>query len=141
MKTLMLFSVLFLIAINFSGCIATKDSANSFTLTTETQHDLYNLMVNRCKALSSADMEQIKMLYSENSTEPEWIADVVLPVLREWPAEYKISSVEKITVVGRDAAATYRVLYYNQYKSDRKLVDVLYEMGDGGWKLYSVNSR
>lgn len=141
MEKIIMLGTFILMTSVFAGCIATQKRGTPFSITTDTEHVLFSLMEARCKALSSADLEALEALYTKDSTEPEWLEESTFPFVREWPAAYRVSSVENITVVGRDAAATYNIVYYNDYKSDRQKVDVLYELENGGWKIYSVNSR
>lgn len=139
-KISLLVGILFTLSM-MSGCIATKTDHQQFIVKTETERTLYGLMQSRCQALSSANTDELIALYTKDSNDPDWLAETVLPVISEWPAKYRISTVENMTIVGKDAAATYKILFYNDYKEDRQLVDVLYEMEDGKWKIDSVNAR
>lgn len=141
MKILIFIISFILMASFFSSCVTTKGSAQPFTFKTQAHKALYDLMDARCKALSATNMKLLKPLYTENSTEPAWLAKHVFPTLREWPAKYKISRVEIITIVGQDAAASYRIYTNNNYKSSLKTVDVLYEIENGAWKIDSVTIR
>ena len=141
MKTLIFIISLILTASFFSSCVTTKESVQPLTFKTQAHKTLYDLMDARCKALSAASMKQLKPLYTENSTEPAWLAKHVFPTLREWPAKYRISRVENITIVGEDAVASYRIYTNNNYKSSIRTVDVLYEIENGAWKIDYVTVR
>lgn len=122
----------------FSGCAMTNEGAHLLRLKTPDHQILYNLMAERCSALGRTNKDRLKTLYTEHSTEPDWLYKNVFPVLDQWPARYKIREIKKMTIVGQDAAARYVIYYSNNYKNNIKTVDVLYEKENGQWKIDSV---
>ena len=110
----------------------------SFSLTTPDEKILYELMVERCKALSGRDMDRLNQIYSKNSQDLVWISKEVMPILSSWPARYKILKIEKLSIIGNDAAGRFKINVDNEYKVDTKKVDVLYIKEDSNWKIESV---
>ncbi len=110
----------------------------SFNFTTPDEKILYELMVERCKALSARDMDRLNQIYSKNSQDLVWISKEVMPILNSWPARYKILKIEKLSVIGNDAAGRFKINIDNDYKFDTKKVDVLYIKEDSTWKIESV---
>lgn len=110
----------------------------SFSFTTSDEKILYELMVERCKALSARDLDRLNQIYSKNSQELIWISKEVMPILKRWPARYKILKIEKLSIIGNDAAGRFKINVDNDYKSNTKKVDVLYIKEDLTWKIESV---
>ena len=110
----------------------------SFNFTTPDEKILYELMVERCKALSARDMDRLNQIYSKNSQDLGWISKEVMPILNSWPARYKIRKIEKLSIIGNDAAGRFKINVDNDYKIKTKKVDVLYIKEDSTWKIESV---
>ncbi len=110
----------------------------SFNFTTPDEKILYELMVERCKALSGRDMDRLNQIYSKNSQDLVWISKEVMPILNSWPARYKIRKIEKLSIIGNDAAGRFKINVDNDYKIKTKKVDVLYIKEDSNWKIESV---
>lgn len=110
----------------------------SFNFTTPDEKILYELMVERCKALSARDMDRLSQIYSKNSQDLVWISKEVMPILNSWPARYKIRKIEKLSIIGNDAAGRFKINVDNDYKIKTKKVDVLYIKEDSNWKIESV---
>ena len=109
-----------------------------FSFTTSDEKILYELMVERCKALSGRDMDRLNQIYSKNSQDLVWISKKVMPILNSWPARYKILKIEKLSIIGNDAAGRFKINVDNDYKVATKKVDVLYIKEDSIWKIESV---
>jgi len=110
----------------------------SFNFTTPDEKILYELMEERCKALSARDMDRLNQIYSKNSQDLVWISKKVMPILNSWPARYKIRKIEKLSIIGDDAAGRFKINVDNDYKIKTKKVDVLYIKEDSNWKIESV---
>ena len=110
----------------------------SFNFTTPDEKILYELMEERCKALSARDMDRLNQIYSKNSQDLVWISKEVMPILNSWPARYKIRKIEKLSIIGNDAAGRFKINVDNDYKIKTKKVDVLYIKEDSNWKIESV---
>jgi hypothetical protein len=110
----------------------------SFNFKTSDEKILYELMVERCKALSARDMDRLNQIYSKNSQDLVWISKEVMPILNNWPARYKIRKIEKLSIIGNDAAGRFKINVDNDYKVSTKKVDVLYIKEDSTWRIESV---
>ena len=110
----------------------------SFNFTTPDEKILYELMVERFNALSARDMDRLNQIYSKNSQDLGWISKEVMPILNSWPARYKIRKIEKLSIIGNDAAGRFKINVDNDYKIKTKKVDVLYIKEDSTWKIESV---
>jgi hypothetical protein len=110
----------------------------SFSFTTPDEKILNELMVERCRALSARDMDRLNHIYSKNSQDLVWISKEVMPILNSWPARYKIRKIEKLSIIGNDAAGRFKINVDNDYKIKTKTVDVLYIKEDSTWKIESV---
>lgn len=109
-----------------------------FSFTTPDEKILYELMAERCRALSDRNMDRLRQIYSETSQDLVWITEKVIPILNQWPARYRILKTEKLSIIDNDAAGRFEISVDNGYKYSRKEVDVLYIKEDSTWKIESV---
>lgn len=141
MKTIITVAALVGVSILLGGCATSPGGTPSNRIETPTQQILYDLMAARCDALGKLDLTRLKQIYTHKSTEPAWLKRNVFPVLEQWPAKYVICAVKSFAVVGHDATAVYSICYRNQYRSERKAVNVLYEKEDDAWRIDAVFVR
>jgi hypothetical protein len=126
--------VIFLFCINCAG----QKGIDPKTLSSPDEKALYDLMVLRCRAIKDHDEKLIASIYAMDSPELKWIHQKGLPMWWENGVVYTIYKINKISIVGDDAAASFVLNGHNRYGyTYTRYVEVLYIKEGSEWKIES----
>lgn len=139
MKNVLWAIVLIAAAPFLSGCVEKK----MYTIPdTPDKKGLYALMVARCEAINKADLSLFENIYIQNSPELHWIANKGIPMWRENGMRYSVRSLERLSIVGDDAAGRFVLMGYNQFgRNFVPVVEALFTKQGGEWKIESTGER
>ena len=138
-KPYLVFLFLFLFMLT-GGCV--KRGINPNTLKSPDEKALYDLMVARCHALNTKDMNLFRQIYTKNSPELEWIENVGIPMWESNGMNFNIPSLTKISIIDNDAAASFVLKGNNRSgKSFVYSVEALYLKEGTQWKIESTGHR
>ena len=136
MRSLLICVVSILLATGAVGC---KKEVAPLTFSSPDQKVLYELMVERCDAINARDVNRLKKIYVQNSSDLEWLIREGLPDFSRWGITHEISEVNRITIVGVDAAGAFILRLSGRLaRSPVAKVDVLYVKEGVQWKIVSV---
>jgi hypothetical protein len=124
------------------GC-AQKVQTRAFQFDTSEQQILYDLMVERCAAVSARDLQRLKNVYAADATEYEWLKNSRLPEYERYRIKHNLYKVEKISIVDGDGAGRFVIKREGQLygRNPYPVLDVLYVMQTDGWKILMVSER
>lgn len=124
-----------------SGCAATT-GIDPGTLQSQDEKALYDLMLERGRALNARDMDMFRRLYTKDSPELAWIKNKGIPGWEQSGMRYSEPSLKKISIVGRDAAAAFVLIGRNgSGRSFLFQVEALYVKIDSQWKIEATGAR
>jgi hypothetical protein len=140
MKKLYLIFLILILSMFASGCAGKKIDPN--TLKSPDEKALYYLMLARCHASNAKDMDQFRQIYTKDSPELEWIKDTGIPMWRRNGMTFDDPSLKRISIIGKDAAASYVLSGFNSSgTSFIYSVEVLYVKEGSQWKIESTGVR
>lgn len=140
MKKLYLVFLILIVSILVWGCTANKIDPN--TLKSPDERALYDLMLARCHALNAKDMDRFREIYTKDSPELEWIEDTGIPMWRQNGMNFNDPLLKKISVLGKDAAASFVLNGRNSSGTAFVYrVEVLYVKEGSQWKIESTGAR
>ena len=103
---------------------------------------IYDLMVARIQAINTADMDRFRQIYTRNAPELDWIEHQGIPLWKQNGMQYRQPKVQKITIIGDDAAAAFRLHGTNRHgRAFFFRVEALYVKEQSQWKIESTGSR
>lgn len=122
-----------------AGATACKKEVAPVAFASPDQKVLYELMVERCDAINDRDVNRLKKIYVQNSSDLEWLIREGLPDFSRWGITHEISEVNRITIAGVDAAGAFTLSLGGRLaRSPVAKVDVLYVKEGVQWKIVSV---
>jgi len=87
-------------------------------------------------------MDLFRKIYTKDSPEIKWIEETGISQWRKNGMKYGQPSLKKISIIGNDAAATFRLSGSNEFgKIFIFNVEVLYVKVDSEWKIESTGAR
>lgn len=134
MKKLLIFLIGITLIAVMAGCMKSIEPS---TFESADHKILYDLMVERCKAVSAGDMERIYEIYAKDSPELDWLAGQINYLSGFM---FNVIDVKRISIVGIDAAGQFSVSVDPSNRPLRE-VDVLYIREGSQWKIVSVAQR
>jgi hypothetical protein len=122
------------------GCARKQVVSN--VLDSPDKQALYDLMVERCAALSDTDMNRLEKIYTKDSPELEWIEKEGIPGWIHYGVTYYVHRVKRISIVGIDAAASFNLRGSTASGWPlEKDVEALFVKKGSKWKIESVGER
>ena len=142
MKWFMQLSLSTLMLIFLQSCLQNVETT-PVQFDSSEQQILYDLMVERCEAINARDTERLQNVYADQSTEFAWLKDRWLPSYERFRIKHYVNRVEKISVVGADAAGRFVLELTGKLwgRQPYPKVDVLYVKQDNGWRILLVSER
>ena len=140
MKKPYLVSVILILLVSISGCVT--ENIEPVALKSPDEKALYDLMAARSRAINAKDMNLFRQIYTKDSPELAWIENEGIPEWETNGMNFKDPALKKISIVGKDAAASFVIKGSNRFgRSFVFKVEALYVKEENQWKLESTGQR